>query len=558
MSSPKTIGRYEILEELGHGAMGTVYRAKDPAMDRVVALKTIISVAIISQQGSEFRERFYREARAAGRLAHPGIVPVFDVGEHEGLPYLVMEFINGRTLADSVKAGERLTLERVCEIGQQLAEALGYAHQHGVIHRDIKPANILLTSLETYKIERPKITDFGVAKLAAGQITLTGQMLGTPAFMPPEQFTGAPVDGRADLFSLGVILYWMATGEQPFPGETMTSVSYKVVHTDPIPPTKLNPSIPPKLESIILKCLAKSPDARYQTGEDLARDLAELRGIHTTNLQRTALRVQSPVPAQASTIDFGSQATVLNASVVPQQATAGVAAPRRNNLLVAVVAIGLAAVAAVGWLTLRPREKAIPKETSPIAVAPPSGAAIAPTSPVPAALPPPAVAPVPKPVAAAPPANADKAPIAAAATPSAPKPPKETKPANAAPKLPRVAAVDFDPKSLDANTNAKLKIDLPRVPDALAFTVEMNGKTYLQWTGAASKGDYQNLFVPPGVQEFRVIAQSGPVRIASNIVSTEFKAKKRKTLKIELRNQPKPAEGSPAITSDSQIFVTLK
>src|ERR1700733_5566111 len=246
-------------------------------MDRVVALKTIIALALASEQGSEFRERFFREARAAGGLAHPGIVPVFDVGEHEGLPYLVMEFISGRTLADSVKAKERLTLERVCEIGQQIAEALGYAHQHGVIHRDIKPANILLTSLETYKIERPKITDFGVAKLAAGQITLTGQMIGTPAFMPPEQFTGAPIDGRADLFSLGVILYWMATGEQPFPGETMTAVSYKVVHTEAVPPRKLNPAIPAKLEAIILKCLAKSPAGRYQTGEELAQELADLR-----------------------------------------------------------------------------------------------------------------------------------------------------------------------------------------------------------------------------------------------------------------------------------------
>src|SRR6202142_1211721 len=137
MSTPKNSGRYEIIEELGHGAMGTVYRAKDPAMDRVVALKTIIAVALVSEQGSEFRERFYREARAAGRLAHPGIVPMFDVGEHEGLPFLVMEFINGQTLADAVKKGDRLTLDRVCEIGQQIAEALGYAHQHGVIHRDI-------------------------------------------------------------------------------------------------------------------------------------------------------------------------------------------------------------------------------------------------------------------------------------------------------------------------------------------------------------------------------------------------------------------------------------
>src|SRR6202166_25554 len=282
MDTPKKIGRYEILEELGHGAMGTVYRAKDPAMDRVVALKTIISLMLASEQAGDFRERFYREARAAGALTHPGIVPVFDVGEHEGLPFLVMEFISGKTLADTVKKGERLTLDRVCEIGQKIAEALGYAHQHGVVHRDIKPANILLTSKETHGIERPKITDFGVAKLAAGHTTLTGQILGTPAFMPPEQFTGAPVDGRADIFSLGVVLYWMATGEQPFPGESVTAVSYKVGQTEPVPPPKLNPSLPAKLESIILKCLAKNPAERYQSGDELSRDLGQVRAQGST------------------------------------------------------------------------------------------------------------------------------------------------------------------------------------------------------------------------------------------------------------------------------------
>src|ERR1700686_1970841 len=154
--------------------MGAVYRAKDPAMDRIGALKTIISLALARAQGSDFHQRFYREAREAGALTHAGIVPVFDVGEHEGLPFLVMEFISGKTLADTVKKGERLTLDRVCEIGQKIAEALGYAHQHGVVHRDIKPTNILMTSRETYGIERPKITDFGLAKLAVGQLTSTG------------------------------------------------------------------------------------------------------------------------------------------------------------------------------------------------------------------------------------------------------------------------------------------------------------------------------------------------------------------------------------------------
>ena len=200
MTSQQIIGRYEVLEELGQGAMGTVYRAKDPAMDRVVALKTIRTEILAGQQGGEFRERFYREARAAGALAHPGIVPVFDVGEHEGMPFLVMEFIKGRTLAEAARSSERLPLERVCEIAQQIAEALGYAHQKGVVHRDIKAANILLTSRESYGIERPKITDFGVAKLTSVQITTTGQLLGTPAFMPPEQFSAGRLTG-ARIFS---------------------------------------------------------------------------------------------------------------------------------------------------------------------------------------------------------------------------------------------------------------------------------------------------------------------------------------------------------------------
>ncbi len=273
----KTIGRYEIIDELGRGAMGAVLRAKDPAMGRTVALKCILSGALAGDQTNEFRERFYREARAAGALAHPGIVPVFDVGEDDGTPFLVMELVQGRTLADALKQGERFSLERVCEIGQGIAEALDYAHRNGIVHRDIKPANILMTSREVYGAERPRITDFGVAKLAGGEITTTGQLLGTPAFMPPEQFTGAPIDGRTDLFSLGVILYRMATGEQPFSGETITAVSYKIVHTDPIPPSRLNPAIGARLEAVLLKCLAKSPTDRYQTGEELAADLAAVR-----------------------------------------------------------------------------------------------------------------------------------------------------------------------------------------------------------------------------------------------------------------------------------------
>ncbi len=319
MADQKIIGRYEIVAELGHGAMGSVFKATDPAVGRTVAIKTIHSAALQGAQSAEYRARFQREARASGVLAHPAIVPVFDVGEHEGAPFLVMEFVQGRTLGEAMKKGERFTLDRVCEIGQQLAEALGYAHRQGVIHRDIKPANILLTSREVYGAERPRIMDFGIAKLVASEITTTGQMLGTPSFMPPEQFTGAPIDGRADLFSLGVILYALATGEQPFPGESMTAVSYKVVYTEPIPPAKLNPAVPARLEAVILKCLAKSPADRYQTGEELAQDLTAMRANAGASTLRTA------VPAAAGGTDVTLPATPSAISHPPAQAPAAAA-----------------------------------------------------------------------------------------------------------------------------------------------------------------------------------------------------------------------------------------
>jgi eukaryotic-like serine/threonine-protein kinase len=566
MDTPKKIGRYEILEELGHGAMGTVYRAKDPAMDRVVALKTIISLVLASEQGNDFRERFYREARAAGSLTHPGIVPVFDVGEHEGLPFLVMEFISGKTLADTMKRGERMTLDRICEIGQKIADALGYAHQHGVVHRDIKPANILLTSKEAHGIERPKITDFGVAKLAAGHTTLTGQILGTPAFMPPEQITGAPIDGRADIFSLGVVLYWMATGEQPFPGESFTAVSYKVVHTEPVPPRKLNPSIPIKLESIILKCMAKTPDERFQTGEELARDLGELRTVN----ESPGLKNAGPyVPADASDPNatyIQKPPTVQTGGTTSTQAPQPVAAPKSKSNKFLVLAAAVAAMIVVGsWYTLR--QKAIPSVQAPAPSAAESERPLAAVDESVAkstagAAQPASAMPIPKDTAAVKAAtNAPKKPESivadsanaalASAEPHAPN--TEAPP-------PELAALDFNPKSLDPKANAKLKIEANQMPPKLDFTVEMNGKLYLRRSVEGNKADFDDLYVPPGVQEFHVTAGNGSLRKSSNTVSTEFKARKKHTLKVELRTQGAGrGTGMPQdLYNDTQIVLTLK
>jgi serine/threonine-protein kinase len=528
MSAPKTIGRYEIIDELGHGAMGSVFRAKDPAMDRIVAVKTIHSGALASEQSSEYRQRFFREARAAGALSHPGIVSVFDVGEHEGTPFLVMEFIAGRTLSDAIKKGERSSLERVCEIGQQIAEALGHAHRKGVIHRDIKPANILLAASETDGAEQAKITDFGVAKLAAGEITTTGQLLGTPAFMPPEQFTGGPIDGRADLFSLGVILYWMATGEQPFPGETMSAVSYKIVHTEPVPPAKLNPAIPAALDNLILKSLAKNPADRFQTGEELAQALAQLRtGAKATSLQATAPMARGTGKASEETYDVNPSLPPNTAQItatikLPQQAPAR----KKGALLLAAAILLVAVVAGGGYMLHRSR---------PAAQQPAAEWAIA-SQPTPEA----AISSQPAP-----------APQAAPNTNS-------SKPSPAAATRAQSSAVAFDPKTLDPKQNARLKLELDHFPPDLAFTVEMNGKIYFKGA-AGDKAALENLFVPPGVQEFRVIARAGGAQKASNIASAEFKANKRMTLKAELRLPSKGSSASSTVLDpDAQIVTTLR
>jgi serine/threonine protein kinase len=328
----KQFGRYEVLEDIGSGAMGAVFKARDPMMDRVVAVKTIHASALIGPLADQYRERFTREARAAGRLAHPGIVTVFDAGVEGDTPYLVMEFVPGRSLEAALSTGEHYPLEKVYEIGQQIAEALGYAHANGVIHRDIKPANIQLTGSP----ERAKIMDFGVAKLTQAQVTSTGTLLGTPAFMAPEQFTGMPLDGRSDLFSLGVILYCMATNDKPFTGDTITAVSYKIVHTEPIPPRQLNPAVPAALEAVIIRCLAKDPAARHQSGDELATDLAALRAgqpLASSSGIRPAPRA-GPGPGQtissAVTMPLGSSPQIRQSSVGAQPAPpAPPAAPPR-------------------------------------------------------------------------------------------------------------------------------------------------------------------------------------------------------------------------------------
>jgi serine/threonine protein kinase len=269
----KKFGRYEIVGELGRGAMGVVYKARDPQIGRMVALKTVLLRGQEPEEEEEFRKRFLGEAQAAGRLQHPGIVAIYDVGEdsenHD--PYLVLEFVNGESLNRVLAREKKLPLPRALQLAQEIAEALDYAHAQGVVHRDIKPANILLS-----EEGRAKIADLGIAQLNLAHFTLPGRVLGTPAYMAPEQLSGEGCDGRSDIFSLGVILYAMVTGHSPFHGNSATTVCFKVVNRDPMPASALDMDLPPALDAVISKAMAKDPAKRYQRGSEFAEDVRRL------------------------------------------------------------------------------------------------------------------------------------------------------------------------------------------------------------------------------------------------------------------------------------------
>ncbi len=269
-------GRYEILGELGRGAMGVVYKATDPVIGRAVAVKTIK----LSEEGTglsrpELLSRFQTEARAAGLLTHPNIVVVFDAGEEEGLYYITMELVEGKSVQALLDAGHAFPLPRVLRIMEQTCSALQFAHERNVVHRDIKPANIMLTGDDTVKV-----TDFGTAKiLQFGTVQQTAHVMGTPSYMSPEQVKGRAVDGRSDIFSLGVMLYEMITGEKPFPGQSITTVIYKIVNEEPVPPRQINPSIHPGISAAVMRALAKEPEDRYQSCRELLEDLRNYRAV---------------------------------------------------------------------------------------------------------------------------------------------------------------------------------------------------------------------------------------------------------------------------------------
>jgi CHASE2 domain-containing sensor protein/tRNA A-37 threonylcarbamoyl transferase component Bud32 len=286
-----TVGRYEILMELGRGAMGTVYKGRDPKINRLLAIKTIrFSDEFEENQLREIKDRFFREAELAGKLSNPGIVAIYDVGEDYDLTYMAMEFLDGEDLEKYCKKGLLLPTRKLIDIIAETADALEYAHNNGVIHRDIKPANIML--LKNGKI---KVTDFGIAKSMSSSKTRSGIILGTPNYMSPEQIMGRKIDSRSDIFSLGVVFYQLLTGELPFRGDNLNSLFYQVTQVKHASPRKINPKVMKPIEQIIDKALSKNPDHRFQHARDLSKYLKILAG------KIDALRLQKSKQAAAST-----------------------------------------------------------------------------------------------------------------------------------------------------------------------------------------------------------------------------------------------------------------
>ncbi len=261
------LGRYRILAELGRGAMGVVYKAEDPLLNRAVAIKTII-LSADPEERAEYQARFYQEAKAAGGLNHPNVITIHDIGREGDIAYMAMELLDGVELRDMMKRG-RVPLPLALDIAAQVAVGLAFAHERGVVHRDIKPGNIMIVHER-----RAKIMDFGIARMRLSDIkTQAGAILGSPKYMSPEQVTGMRADHRSDIFSLGIMLYELAAGAPPFAGTEVSLIMHQIATVTPRPPSAINPSLPPMLDMIAAKALQKNLDARYQSAAEFAADL---------------------------------------------------------------------------------------------------------------------------------------------------------------------------------------------------------------------------------------------------------------------------------------------
>ncbi len=394
-----SLGKYEIRGTLGKGAMGTVYDGWDPVIHRRVAIKTITLPDANDEEAIEGLARFKREAQAAGRLTHPNIVGVYDYGETDDLAYIVMEFVEGRSLKEVLAARERMTAMDAIALMEDVLAGLTYSHERGVVHRDIKPANIMMT-----KDDRAKIADFGIARIEASSMTQAGTIMGTPAYMSPEQFMGHVVDRRTDIYSCGVMLYQLLTGERPFDG-SMTSIMHKATTTVPPPPSELAVTAPVRLDAVVARAMAKRPEDRYDSAADFA----------------TALR--APAPSTAFETDETMVAGPRSASTRPPQPSPSPAGAKRRSKLPIIIggAVAASVVVAGGvWFLLpsaTPRVQEASVAPAPAVPAPPTPAPqpivpvpASPPNPAPASVVPPAPRTVPPQTASIPPQPVPAAP----------------------------------------------------------------------------------------------------------------------------------------------------
>lgn len=369
------LGKYEIRGELGRGAMGVVYEAYDPLIERVVALKTIRPEALAGAQSAEILARFKREAQAAGKLTHPSIVGIYEFGEDAGVWFIAMELVKGRELKEYFEEQQRFKTVDIVRILSQILSALGYSHKLGVVHRDVKPSNVFILPDGTVKV-----ADFGIAHVDQSQLTQVGSVLGTPAYMSPEQILGMPVDGRSDLFSVGVILYQFLTGERPFTGNATVTMR-KVLEEDPLPPSRFNTQIPGAMDGVVRRALAKKADERFQSAEEFAQALVDAAAAKPDRSGDTTM-----MPAAAAATAVASTPA----------ASKPAAAPRKSQAPAIAIVGAIVVVAAVAgtWYAMQGRgsqdaapvvAKAVPKAEPPEAAppAPPVAAATPVAAPAP-------------------------------------------------------------------------------------------------------------------------------------------------------------------------------
>jgi predicted Ser/Thr protein kinase len=345
---PEKVGRYRVVSELGRGSMGRVFLARDPNTDREIAVKILPTPEDLpAEAAAEAHRRFLVEARAAGRLSHPGVVLVYDadVDPESGVPFLAMELVRGRSLAQLLRERGPLPWREAARVGAEIAEALDHAHERGIVHRDVKPGNVLVGD-----DGRVKVSDFGIARILDDSHTLTGAVLGTPSYMSPEQIRGERPDRRSDVFALGAMLYEMLTGESPFRGDTLATITHKVVYVDPRPPSFARPEVPEGLERIVMRALAKDREARFPTARELAGALAAAARADDS------ATVVTPIGREAAT----PRAT---GEVRPAGPAGG--APRRLPALAAAIAIALVLLGGY-WFG---RRSAAPESAAPAAAA---------------------------------------------------------------------------------------------------------------------------------------------------------------------------------------------